>query len=383
MTLQTDFLRANLVKAVCSNAVKQCEYRKITVRPVESGGRRLFQAEKLTETKAFHENFATAEAEGWLQKNVIGLYRQIVLFCTDCTVTYLFSKNGKCKRLVNKTANAQQQLSFDRQKNYIFKEGENIPAFVDLGIFTKDFKVVQSKYDKYKQTNRFIEIVDDVFADSSLSELTVLDFGCGKSYLTFFLYHYFANVKKIKVKIIGYDLKSDVVENCNQIAQKYGYENLHFVVADVSKDVLYQEKIDMVISLHACDTATDYALYYAIQKNAKYIFSVPCCQHEVNATIKKGGEFDILLKYGLAKERFSALLTDCIRASLLEDCGYRVDMLEFVDFAHSPKNVMLRCEKTNRGAGSNAKSVENLMDKYGFSQTLYKLLKGSWNTNNK
>lgn len=243
--------------------------------------------------------------------------------------------------------------------------------------------MVQSKYDKYKQINRFIEIVDDVFADSSLSELTVLDFGCGKSYLTFFLYHYFANVKKIKVKIIGYDLKSDVVENCNKIAQKYGYENLHFVVADVSKDVLYQEKIDMVISLHACDTATDYALYYAIQKNAKYIFSVPCCQHEVNATVKKGGEFDILLKYGLAKERFSALLTDCIRASLLEDCGYRVDMLEFVDFAHSPKNVMLRCEKTNRGAGTNAKSVENLMDKYGFSQTLYKLLKGSCNTNNK
>ena len=383
MTLQTDFLRANLVKAVCSNAVKQCEYRKITVRPVESGGRRLFQAEKLTETKAFHENFATAEAEGWLQKNVVGLYRQIVMYCTDCTVTYLFSKNGKCKRLVNKTANAQHQLSFDRQKNYIFKEGENIPAFVDLGIFTKDFKVVQSKYDKFKQINRFIEIVDDVFTDSSLSELTVLDFGCGKSYLTFFLYHYFANVKKIKVKIIGYDLKSDVVENCNKIAQKYGYENLHFVVADVSKDVLYQEKIDMVISLHACDTATDYALYYDIQKNAKYIFSVPCCQHEVNATIKKGGEFDILLKYGLAKERFSALLTDCIRASLLEDCGYRVDMLEFVDFAHSPKNVMLRCEKTNRGAGANAKSVENLMDKYGFSQTLYKLLKGSWNTNNK
>ena len=196
MTLQADFLRANLVKAVCSNAVKQCEYRKITVRPVESGGRRLFQAEKLTETKAFHENFATAEAEGWLQKNVMGLYRQIVLFCTDCTVTYLFSKNGKCKRLVNKTANAQQQLSFDRQKNYIFKEGENIPTFVDLGIFTKDFKVVQSKYDKFKQINRFIEIIDDVFADSSLSELTVLDFGCGKSYLTFFLYHYFANVKK-------------------------------------------------------------------------------------------------------------------------------------------------------------------------------------------
>ena len=321
--------------------------------------------------------------KGGCKKNVVGLYRQIVLFCTDCTVTYLFSKNGKCKRLVNKTANAQQQLSFDRQKNYIFKEGENIPAFVDLGIFTKDFKVVQSKYDKYKQINRFIEIVDDVFADSSLSELTVLDFGCGKSYLTFFLYHYFANVKKIKVKIIGYDLKSDVVENCNKIAQKYGYENLHFVVADVSKDVLYQEKIDMVISLHACDTATDYALYYAIQKNAKYIFSVPCCQHEVNATVKKGGEFDILLKYGLAKERFSALLTDCIRASLLEDCGYRVDMLEFVDFAHSPKNVMLRCEKTNRGAGTNAKSVENLMDKYGFSQTLYKLLKGSCNTNNK
>ena len=189
--------------------------------------------------------------------------------------------------------------------------------------------------------------------------------------------------KKINVKIIGYDLKSDVVENCNKIAQKYGYENLHFVVADVSKDVLYQEKIDMVISLHACDTATDYALYYAIQKNAKYIFSVPCCQHEVNATVKKGGEFDILLKYGLAKERFSAFadrLHSCIFIGRLRlPCGY-AGICGLCSFA---KNVMLRCEKTNRGAGANAKYVENLMDKYGFSQTLYKLLKGSCNTNNK
>ena len=180
---------------------------------------------------------------------------------------------------------------------------------------------------------------------------------------------------KKNVKIIGYDLKKDVVENCNKIAEKYGYNNLKFVVSDVTKDTLYDEHIDMVISLHACDTATDFALNYAISKNVKHIFSVPCCQHEVNKTIKKGGDFDLLLKHGLIKERMSALLTDSIRAGILEDMGYSVDVLEFVDFSHSPKNIMLRAKKTKNVSDKNRKQIAELQEKYGFTQTLYDLTK--------
>ena len=243
-----------------------------------------------------------------------------------------------------------------------------------MGVFTKDFKVVKSKYDKFKQINRFIELVDDAFRAYDRQDITILDFGCGKSYLTFFLYYYFVEVKKVQAKIIGYDLKADVVENCNKIAKKYGYENLQFVVADVSRDKLYDMPIDMVISLHACDTATDYALAYAVQKQAKYVFSVPCCQHEVNLSIQNGGDMDVLLRYGIVKERISALLTDTVRAMLLEDEGYSVDVLEFVDLAHSPKNLMLRARKTHGKNAKNRVEVENLMQKYGFKQTLYTIL---------
>jgi hypothetical protein len=192
--------------------------------------------------------------------------------------------------------------------------------------------------------------------------------------LTFIIYYFFSEVKKKNVKIIGYDLKKDVVEDCNRIAEKYGYNNLKFVVSDVTKDVLYDEHIDMVISLHACDVATDFALDYAIKKNVKYIFSVPCCQHEVNKSIKKGGDLDILLKHGLIKERVSALLTDSIRAGILEDMGYNVDVLEFVDFSHSPKNIMIRAKKTKKETEKNRKQIEELQQKYGFLQTLYSLV---------
>ena len=178
----------------------------------------------------------------------------------------------------------------------------------------------------------------------------------------------------MQAKIIGYDLKKDVVANCNATAQKYGYENLHFQVADVERDTLTDEHIDMVVSLHACDTATDYALNYAVKKGVKYIFSVPCCQHEINLSIRKGGELDTLLRYGIVKERVSALLTDSIRAMILEDAGYSVDLLEFVDLAHSPKNLMIRAKKTKPANTKNRTAIEKLMQKYGFEQTLYKLI---------
>lgn len=369
--------RENIIKiSISSPFSKDEEFNKITVRPVIIKKQNCFQAERFKNNQVFHLNMTEPEFSEFLEQ-IFKKYGQICIFKAGETVTFSVSYNGKIKKSISKNNLKFQNKNAEnnRRKEYIFNEGENIPALVDLGVFTPDFKIVKSKYDKFKQINRFIEIVNDAFTNDTKENITILDFGCGKSYLTFIIYYYFAEVKKKNVKIIGYDLKKDVVENCNKIAEKYGYNNLKFVVSDVTKDTLYREPIDMVISLHACDTATDFALNYAIKKQVKYIFSVPCCQHEVNKTIKKGGDFDILLKHGLIKERMSALLTDSIRAGILEDMGYSVDVLEFVDFSHSPKNIMLRAKKTKKVSDKNRKQIAELQEKFGFKQTLYELTK--------
>lgn len=264
-------------------------------------------------------------------------------------------------------------LAHNREKRYLLAEGENIPALVDLGVFTPDMRIVKAKYDKYRQINRFVELIDDSFSKLEPGKLTVMDFGCGKSYLTFILYYYFAVKRGFDVEMIGYDLKADVVERCNAVAAKYGYSSLRFEVADVSRDKLADRQIDLLVTLHACDTATDYALDYAVRHGAKYIFSVPCCQHEINSSIRKGGDLDILLKHGILKERLSALLTDAIRADVLEDLGYAVDLIEFIDFEHSPKNLMIRAERRRAPREKNLPRCRELAETYGFTQTLLSL----------
>lgn len=309
-----------------------------------------------------------------MMNNVVGAYKQICISMSDKVVTYMTSSKGKVTRLEKKTSRRETVVyENNRRKKYILNEGDDIPAMRDLGVFTHDGKVAVGMYDKFKQINRFVEILDDVLKDRTGS-LTLVDFGCGKSYLTFIVYHYLTNIRHIDATVIGYDLKADVVAKCNELAAMYGYSKLRFVVADISRDKLYDEPIDVVVSLHACDTATDHALDFAVKHNVPYIFSVPCCQHEVNNSIKKGkGDLDVLLKYGIVKERVSALLTDAIRAMLLEDAGYSVDVMEFVDLTHSPKNIMLRCVKTGVNA-CNAEKIRELIDKYHFDHTLYKLL---------
>ena len=363
------------MKITASNPVKGCEYFRVVLRPVKVKNTLCFQAEKFKGTQVFHENIPFEALTEWLDNNVVALYKQVCVVLNGKDVTYLFS-NGKTKRLEKFTQQKRAvETGNNRQKKYILNEGDDIPAFVDLGIFTREGKVVNSMFDKFKQINRFVEILDDVLKRYEGKQITVLDFGCGKSYLTFIIYHYLVNIKHLDAVIIGYDLKADVVAHCNELANKYGYENLKFVVADVSRDKLYDEKIDVVVSLHACDTATDYALYYAVSHNVPYIFSVPCCQHEINQTVAKGnGDLDALLQYGIVKERVSALLTDTIRGLLLEDAGYSVDVMEFVDLAHSPKNLMLRAKLSKPKNAKNKQSIENLMQKYHFEQTLYKLL---------
>lgn len=366
---------SQILKITASNPQnKNCEFFRVTLRQVVVGKNICFQAEKFKGNQVFHENVSTQNLATWVQTNVEFVYKQVCVVLADANVTYLFS-NEKCKRLFKATQSKCATIgSANHTKNYLINEGDDVPALVDLGVFTRDGKIVRTMFDKFKQINRFVEILNDRFESYADDKITILDFGCGKSYLTFIVYYYFSVIKKVDVKIIGYDVKQDVVKNCNALAQKYGYKNLHFVVADVSKDKLADEHIDCVISLHACDTATDHALYYAISHNVKYIFSVPCCQHEVNLSIKKGGELDSLLKYGIIKERTTALLTDAIRGMILEDCGYAVDVMEFVDLAHSPKNIMIRAQRTKRPFSKNRDQINQLMTVYQFKQTLYNLV---------
>lgn len=358
--------------SVSSPFDKNEEFSKISIRPVTLKNERFFQAERFKSNKVFHLNVAEKDIGKYFSDEFVK-YRQICVSYPGETVTYYINNAKKAKKTSVKNNLKPSSETNDREKKYILKEGDEIPALVDLGVFTPDFRIVKSKYDKFKQINRFVEIIDDELKNYGGDKITVLDFGCGKSYLTFIVYHYLAVIKKLNVKIIGYDLKTDVVSDCNKIAKKYGYDNLDFVVADVKKDVLYDEKIDMVISLHACDTATDYAINYAINKKVRYLFSVPCCQHELNLSIKNGGDMDVLLNYGIIKERVSALLTDSIRALILEDKGYSVDVLEFVDLAHSPKNLMIRAVKTKKVTDKNYEKIKRLTDTYGFTQPLFNL----------
>ena len=360
-----------LTKAVLSEPVTRIANTKVTIRPVTLKGKAFFQLEYQHGAQVSHRNVAKGQLCELYENELDGQYRQISLCTQTETRQYVRKTDGSYKCTAKGEAARKAPLTaHNRKKEYILQEGENIPALVDLGVFTQDFKIVRSKYDKYKQINRFIELVDDAFRVTEKKDVTILDFGCGKSYLTFLLYYYFTVKRGVKAKIIGYDLKEDVVAHCNEIAQRYGYDDLRFVVADVTRDVLYGEHIDMIVTLHACDTATDYALYYAIERGVEHIFSVPCCQHEVNSQIQKGGDFDVLLAHGLLQERFSALLTDAIRAAVLEDMGYTVDVIEFIDFAHSPKNIMLRCVKNKRRGTKRTESARELAGKYQFRQTL-------------
>ena len=304
-------------------------------------------------------------------------YKQLSAWSENITYDMKISKKGKVFLGKKKSDNAKvANKGHNKEKNYILKEGMNIQPLIDLGVFTKEGKVVNSKYDKYKQINRFIEIIDDEIKKNNYEELTILDFGCGKSYLTFVLYYYFVEIKKINVKMIGLDLKEDVIQKCNEIAKKYKYDNLHFELGDIN-GFKYNNKVDMVITLHACDTATDYALYNAIKWNAKMIFSVPCCQHEFNHQMN-ANTLNILTKYGIIQERVAALMTDSVRGNLLECVGYKTQLLEFIDIAHSPKNILIRASKSNISKEKKEKSlqqVEALMKEFSFNPTLYNLLK--------
>ncbi|MDU6984595.1 MAG: SAM-dependent methyltransferase [Terrisporobacter othiniensis] len=373
-----EICKDNIIKVVISNKKnKDIKYNKIVFQLKEKNDKEYYQVEKFTDKQVFHENIEKKDLNDRVLEYMKENFKQLNAWSGNTNYDVKISKKGKVFLSKKKSNNENMVIKgHNKEKNYILKEGMIIQPLIDLGIFTKEGKVVNSKYDKYKQINRFIEIIDDEIKKNNYEELTILDFGCGKSYLTFVLYYYFVEIKKINVKMIGLDLKEDVIKKCNEIAKKYKFDNLHFELGDIN-GFKYNNKVDMVITLHACDTATDYALYNAIKWNAKMIFSVPCCQHEFNHQMK-AENLDILNKYGIIQERVAALMTDSVRGNLLECVGYKTQLLEFIDISHSPKNILIRASKSNLSKIKKEKSLQQvkaLMKEFNFDPTLYNLLK--------
>lgn len=373
-----EIIEEHIIKLVISNKTSNSiEYNKIIFTLKGNDLKEYYQIEKYTDKQVFHENIDLDLLREKILEYTVGNYKQVSAWSTNITFDLRISKKGKVHLGKKKSSNESLiNKEHNKEKNYILREGMIIEPLIDLGIFTKEGKVINSKYDKYKQINRFVEIIDDEIKKNNYKELTILDFGCGKSYLTFVLYYYFVEIKKINVKMIGLDLKKDVIEKCNNIAKRYNYENLHFELGDIN-GFKYNDKVDMVITLHACDTATDYALYNAIKWNSKMIFSVPCCQHEFNKQMSTE-KLSILTKYGIVQERVAALMTDAVRGNLLECVGYKTQLLEFIDIAHSPKNILIRASKTNISKKKKERAlleVTALMKEFNLNPTLFNLLK--------
>lgn len=309
-----------------------------------------YQVERYTKTQVFHENLAFSRAGSCCMRYLSEEFLQMNAWSDTYEFSLLISKKGKVswkkKKLQENSSRPQAQTEHNRKKQYLLEEGQVIPPLVDMGIFTKEGKVVASMQDKFRQINRFVEIVDDEVKKLDRKSLKVVDFGCGKSYLTFILYYYFTQLRHMKVDMTGLDLKETVIDDCNKAARKYGYTGLHFELGDIN-GYKSEKPADMVITLHACDTATDYALFHAICWKAGMIFSVPCCQHELNKQFT-ASHLALLGRYGIIKERASALMTDAIRANLLEYCGYKTQLMEFVDLENTPKNLLIRAVRQDR-----------------------------------
>lgn len=369
-------LNIDFIRAVISNPRDKEGIIKVKVRPLEKKGNLLFQFEAFTAKQAFHRNLAKEEAKVQFAEYA-EQFRQMQIETVSDIYTVLISKKGKItvKRRKRREKAQAADLSHNRKKQYILEEGIPVPFLRDLGVMTEDGKIVRTKTDKFRQINRFLEFIEDILPQLDKErELTILDFGCGKSYLTFAMYYYLHELKKYDIRIIGLDLKEDVIEHCGELADKYGYEKLTFLVGDIA-DYKGVEQVDMVVTLHACDTATDYALAKAIGWNAKVILSVPCCQHELNIQLSdsgrrengNGGEIrgDVsemlapVMDYGLLRERFAALVTDGLRAKYLERMGYETQVLEFIDMEHTPKNILLRAVKKETFAGNVPESGKN------------------------
>ncbi len=346
-----------------------------------------YEAEFFTKTQSFRKKFSDSEFSDFVKNNMGQIFKSLVEQTEDEEIVFMANRHGEIKELHHpKKTQTTIAKSGDRTKNYILKEGTPVPFLIKLGVMSEDGKVIAKKYDKFRQINRFLEFISDIIPDvknlaarelgveaeeafTKEHPLHIADFGCGKSYLTFAVYHYLTEIEKLNVEITGLDLKADVIKKCSDFAKELGYDGLHFYVGDVA-EFSYSHKPDIVVTLHACDTATDYALDFAIKNNSKAILSVPCCQHEINLQLDKNerlandNPFASLARHGIIRERLSALVTDSLRAELLEQQGYSVQILEFIDMEHTPKNLLIRAVKKNEETVGN-KILESSKSRVG------------------
>lgn len=350
------------------------EPARVKVRPVMIKDELKYQASEYVGKKVLHINYS----EDGLKKRIteyMNSFRQAQFTMVDASATVLSSKSGTltCKYKKLAQIKSQKELSHNRTKKYILREGEKVDFLVDLGVMTKEGIIVKSKYDKFRQINRFLEFIEDILPQlDKEKEQTIIDFGCGKSYLTFAMYYYLRIMKGYNIRIIGLDLKKDVISHCNELRTRYGYDKLDFYEGDIAsyKGV---DRVDMVVTLHACDTATDYALAKAVGWGAKVILSVPCCQHEANRTIDSD-MLSPIMDYGILKERFAAISTDAIRAKLLEAEGHQTQILEFIDMEHTPKNLLIRAVKTGNADKKALSDAAKMSKELNINLTLMKLL---------
>lgn len=381
-SLFTDCLNETLIRVILSNPSSKDGVIKICARPVLKNKSLLFQIEEYTKTQVFHKNLTAGDAGSYLTGKLssdassqTAEFKNALVETQSFTANVLVSKKGTItikKKMNTSTKQPKISLSHNRKKKYILEEGIPVPFLIDLGVMTQNGSIVNAHYDKFRQINRFLEYIEDILPSLPTGrELRILDFGCGKSYLTFAIYYYLKVLKGYPVRITGLDLKEDVIRHCNELAVKYGYDKLEFLCGDIA----YYDgcsQVDMVVTLHACDTATDYALAKAVGWGAKVILSVPCCQHELNKQMKN----DLLspvLHYGILKERMAALMTDGLRAQILEANGYRTQILEFIDMAHTPKNLLIRAVY-NGHCADNKDQINELLAAFDVNPTLYRLL---------
>ncbi len=368
-------INEKLYQIVMSNAKGETIPTKVKVRPVMQKNILYYQVSSFVKTKVLHKNYERNELILFLLQGMNGNYKQLEIETISYHITVLVSKKGKVT--VKKREGLKEKkvnLSHNRIKRYILEEGKPIDFLIDLGVQTKEGKTVHARYDKWKQINRFLEFIEDILPTLQKKEkVTILDFGCGKSYLTFAMYYYLKILNHMDIQIIGLDLKEDVIHNCNSLRDKYGYHELNFLKGDIL-EFEGMDKVDMVVTLHACDTATDYALQKAIAWDASVILSVPCCQHEVNRQISCV-ELSPVLKYGLIRERMSALITDAYRANILEQYGYETQILEFIDMEHTPKNILIRAVKKECAFIKKQNDIEKLQSFLKIDPTLGRIVK--------
>lgn len=348
---------------------------KIRIRPVILKNEIEYQVSEFVGRKVLHSNHSAADVKKKIIDYMTEDFKQAQINMTDAAATILSSKSKTltCKYKKAGQLKVQRELSHNRTKKYIIQEGKPVAFMIDLGVMGQDGKIIRTRYDKFRQINRFLEYIEDILPKLDKErELTIIDFGCGKSYLTFAMYYYLKELKGYNIRIIGLDLKADVIEHCNELRTRYGYDKLDFYVGDIAtyKDV---DKVDMVVTLHACDIATDYALAKAVKWGAEVILSVPCCQHEANRTIKS----DILspvMDYGILKERMAAIVTDAARAKLLTANGYDTQILEFIDMEHTPKNLLIRAVKGGKEDISAREKTKDMLEALNLELTIDKLI---------